>query len=168
MTRGGVAWITVFGLGRMRPASGTWGSLPPVLLAAGLIFAGYGPAAQPLVYNGCLIVVLVVFSFACTAQGDAVEARSIKGKDPSEAVADEVAGQCLPLLFLPAASLATPAVAAFTLVYAFLCFRVLDIFKPWPANSLQRIPGGWGILLDDLFAGAYAAVLVQVMTRSVL
>ncbi len=168
MTRGAVSWITVFGLGRMRPASGTWGSLPPVLLAAVLIAAGFGPAAQPLVYNGCLLLMLIAFSTACIVQGDAVEARSIKGKDPSEAVADEVAGQCLPLLFLPAASLATPGVAAFTLLYAFLCFRVLDIFKPWPANSLQRIPAGWGILLDDLFAGAYAAVLVQVMTRAVL
>jgi phosphatidylglycerophosphatase A len=42
----------------------------------------------------------------------------------------------------------------------FLAFRVLDIVKPWPARRLQHVPGGWGILLDDLVAGAYAGTAV--------
>ena len=58
--------------------------------------------------------------------------------------------------------------AAFTLVYAFVCFRVLDVFKPWPAWRLQRVPAGWGIVLDDLIAGLYAAIAVQALTRTML
>lgn len=165
MIRASTAWITVFGLGRMRPASGTWGSLPPVFIAAALIAAGLGPVAQAWVYNSVLIVVMLVFVAACVLQGDAAEARSIRGKDPSEAVADETAGQCLPLLFLPSAAVSTVAGTVFTLVYAFVAFRILDIVKPWPANALQRVPAGWGILLDDLAAGVYAAALVQVLAR---
>jgi len=152
----------------MRPASGTWGSLPPVVLAALLLAMGFGPATHPLLYNSLLLFTLVVFTGACVAQGDAAEARSIRGKDPSEAVADEVAGQCIPLLFLPGAAVATPTLAAFTLLYAFLSFRVFDVFKPWPAGALQRIPAGWGIVLDDLVAGVYAAAAVQVLSHLML
>jgi len=168
MTRASRLFITVFGLGHLRPASGTWGSLPPVVLAAALIASGFGPGTHPWIYNGSLLLVMLFFCGACIVQGNSVEARSIEGKDPSDAVADETAGQCLPLLFLPAQSLASPTLAAFTLLYAFLSFRILDIFKPWPANALQRVPAGWGILLDDLFAGLYAAALVQVFSRTLL
>ncbi len=162
----GLRLITVFGLGFMRPASGTWGSLPPVMVAASLVALGAAPGtgvANTLIYHGVLGLMLVIFGGACVVQGDRAEARF--GHDPSEVVADEVAGQCLALAALPAAALSTPTRAALTLVIAFLAFRVLDIVKPWPARQLQRVPAGWGILLDDLFAGAYAAVVVQVAAR---
>ena len=48
---------------------------------------------------------------------------------------------------------------------AFLSFRLLDIVKPWPAKSLQRIPGGLGILIDDLIAGGYALAITQFILR---
>lgn len=162
----GLRVITVFGLGFMRPASGTWGSMPPVLVAAGLIAAGIAPGgslAHTIAYHTVLGVLFFIFAAACVLQGDCAEARF--GHDPSEVVADEVAGQCLALAALPAGALATPGKAALTLLLAFLAFRVLDIVKPWPARQLQRVPGGWGILLDDIFAGLYAAVVVQVVTR---
>ena len=165
MTRSGTAWITVFGLGRLRPAPGTWGSLPPVVLAAVLIASGFGPGAHPVVYNGALALVVLIFSGACVARGDAAEARSVRGKDPSEAVADETAGQSIALLFLPASAVTGAWAAAGTLALAFLLFRLLDIIKPWPANGLQRVRAGWGILLDDLVAGVYALGVVQVITR---
>lgn len=151
----------------MRPASGTWGSLPPVVIAAAMIYSGHGPADSPWLYHGVLALVLVVFCGACLVQGDAAEAHFGK-KDPGDVVADEVAGQCLPLMFLPAAAVATPVLAAVTLGYAFVAFRILDIVKPWPARGLQRIPGGMGILIDDLFAGLYAAAVVQIMARAML
>jgi phosphatidylglycerophosphatase A len=66
------------------------------------------------------------------------------------------------LLCLPSSSLASTPVAVFTLLLAFLAFRAMDITKPWPCMRLQRIPGGWGILLDDLVAGVYAAAIVQI------
>ena len=152
--------ITTFGLGHMKPASGTWGSLPPPVLSGVLIVLGQGPAANPWLYNGLLIATLLVFSAACILFGDHAEARFGK-KDPGQVVADETAAQCIPLLFLPAIAVLTWPVAAWTILIAFLSFRIFDIIKPWPARGIQKTPGGWGILLDDLVAGLYATVVVQ-------
>lgn len=171
--------ITVFGLGHMRPASGTWGSLPPVALAALLWLMGAAPLATDTttrgiaaaagehghaiafaVYLATFACVCLAFSAACVVQGAAAEA--IFGHDPAQVVADETAGQCLPLaaLAIVPACFASPWTTAAWLAAAFVAFRVFDIFKPWPAGALQRIPGGWGILLDDLAAGVYAGVVV--------
>jgi len=125
------------------------------------------PMTSWLVYHGALIAIFLVFSAACIFQGDRAEAAFLV-KDPSEVVADETAGQCIPLMFLPPMVFQFPGVAIFTVFFAFLCFRVFDIVKPWPARQLQRIPGGWGILIDDLFAGLYAAAMVQLLTRVML
>ena len=157
-------FVTVFGLGHLRPFPGTWGSLPSVLLAAVLIAAGLGPSTHPFLFNGILLAVVLFFTLACAMLGDQAEARFLK-KDPSQVVADETAGQALTLLFLPAAAVATPALAAFTLFYAFLAFRILDIVKPWPARQIQAVPGGWGVVLDDLVSGFYALIIVQLLTR---
>jgi phosphatidylglycerophosphatase A len=167
LSRLGEMLLTTFGLGRLRPAPGTWGSMPPVVLAAMLIAAGMGPN-QTFVnwatYNGALAVVLLVFSAACVRYGTAAEAKFGK-KDPGTICADETAGMCLPLMMLPSFSVATPGSAAMTLGIAFIAFRVFDIVKLWPANGLQRHPAGWGVLLDDLAAGVQAAVVVQVVVR---
>ena len=159
--------VTVFGLGHMRPFPGTWGSLPTVVLAGLLIFAGLGPIPHPILYNGVLLAVLVFFTLACAVLGDAAEARFLR-KDPSQVVADETAGQALPLLFLPAATLTTPGHTVLMLLGAFVAFRLLDILKPWPAHQIQAVPGGWGVVLDDLVSGFYALILVQVLGRLVL
>ncbi|MFZ4572965.1 MAG: phosphatidylglycerophosphatase A [Phycisphaerales bacterium] len=161
--------ITTFGLGHLRPAPGTWGSLPPLLIPALFVATGQvgasGWAATPwILYHALLLLTVLVFGGACIVQGDRAEVCFHK-KDPSDVVADETAGQCLPLMFLPASALSTPWLAAFTIFWAFVSFRIFDIIKPWPANGLQRVPGGWGILLDDLFAGVYALVVMQALTR---
>ena len=117
------------------------------------------------IYHGVLIATFLFFGAACIVQGGAAEVRFGK-KDPSQVVADETCAQCLPLMFLPAEVLLRTETALFAVVFAFVCFRVLDIIKPWPANGLQRIPGGWGILIDDLVAGVYAAIIVQVVARA--
>lgn len=152
---------TTFGLGHF-PASGTWGSLPTVLLAGVLIAVGLGPVSSPFLYNFVLIAVLVFFSLATVLQGSHTEA-FFRRKDPSEVVSDETAGQCIPLLALPIGLDPSFWKVAFALGLAFVGFRVFDIFKPWPADSLQRAPCGWGILLDDIAAGVYALILVQVV-----
>jgi phosphatidylglycerophosphatase A len=168
-----VRWITVFGLGYRWPASGTWGSLPPVVVAGLFYLAAWvwrDDAAivgwLSVVYRLVLVAILVAFSLACLMQGDGAEAKFLK-KDPSQAVADETAGQCLPLLFLPV-SYGSPGKALAVLLTAFVSFRLMDIIKPWPARGLQRVPSGWGILIDDLFAGAYAALITLAMWRWVL
>ena len=70
--------------------------------------------------------------------------------DPSIIVIDEIVGIWIALLFLPKT---VPV-----MIIAFLAFRVFDIVKPQPARSLERIPNGWGIMLDDVVAGVYANV----------
>lgn len=160
----GLAMVTVFGLGHLRPAPGTWGSMPPVALAGVLIALGLGPGGHPVVYNLVMAAVAVVFTLACAVKGDEAEAVFLR-KDPSQVVADETAGQAVTLMFLPAAAVAGPGLAVFTLFYAFIAFRVMDILKPWPAFQIQKIPGGWGVVLDDLMAGVYALIVVQVISR---
>ncbi|MCC5786346.1 MAG: phosphatidylglycerophosphatase A [Phycisphaerales bacterium] len=152
---------TTFGLGHL-PASGTWGSIPTVVLAGLLIAFGLGPVSSPFLYHLVLLVVLVVFSLATVLRGEETEAFFL-GEDPSEVVADETAGQCIPLFALPIGMDPSFWRVSFALLLAFLAFRFFDIVKVWPANALQRIRGGWGILLDDIAAGVYALIFVQVV-----
>ena len=162
MKRDADLWmVTVFGLGYLRPAPGTWGSLPSVLIAAALVAAGAGPGAHPSawVYYSVLGLLALVFTGACIVLGEKAEARFWK-KDPAQVVADETAGQAVTLLFLPSAAVATAGRAAIWLLLAFLAFRAMDILKPWPAHGIQRVEGGWGLVLDDLIAGLYAGVVL--------
>ena len=152
--------ITTFGLGHCRPASGTWGSMPPAIWAGLLmVLAGVAPLGGGVwwVWHVSLWLTLLVFSWAVIVGADRAEA--VFGADPKEVVADETAGQCIPLLAIPLAMVnAGLWHALLAVALAFVLFRLLDIFKPWPAGGLQNVPGGWGILLDDLVAGVYAAV----------
>jgi phosphatidylglycerophosphatase A len=162
--------VTTFGLGLLRPAPGTWGSMPTVALAGAMILLrarpmGAGPESSA-VYHGVLAAVLVIFSWACVRFGASAEAHFGK-KDPGSVVADETAGQAITLCALPIAATTGLHHLIFTLALAFVAFRACDIAKVWPANGLQKIRGGWGILLDDLVAGAQAMVIVQVVVRVV-
>lgn len=75
--------------------------------------------------------------------------------DPSIVVIDEIVGVWITLLFLPKTSLIVAA--------AFFAFRFFDIVKPPPARQLERVPKGWGIMLDDVVAGIYANIAVQIV-----
>jgi phosphatidylglycerophosphatase A len=162
--------LSVFGLGFLRPAPGTWGSLPPAAIAGIMLLIGTPVFVQFTV----IATILVLSSIVCIAFGRYAE-RRFGRSDAPEVVADETAGQCLPLLLWPPQFVgsclaitnqgiawdgllrATLAVGA-----AFLLFRIFDILKPWPANRLERLPAGWGVLADDLMAGVYAAIVMQV------
>jgi phosphatidylglycerophosphatase A len=163
--------VTTFGLGHMRIASGTWGSMPPVAIAGLLWLLGCAPGGSQgtlgwWIYHAVLALILIVFAGACIVQGAAAESRW--GKDPGEVVADETAAQCIPLMFLPALCFANWWKAGATLAAAFLLFRILDIIKPWPAKQIQGLNAGWGILMDDIFAGLYAALILQLVARFAL
>lgn len=147
---------TVFGIGYLRPASGTWGSLPPVILCALLLLVG----APSWLIVLAMATTAVLFTAFCITGGDEAEARFNK-KDPGQVVADETAGQALALLFLPALAYENTQLAMFTLVFAFLCFRVIDILKPWPMSAMEHVRGGWGIVLDDLAAGLLTLGIVH-------
>jgi len=154
--------LTTGGLGHMRPASGTWGSLPPVIIAYALIMLGIGPG-DPLswVYYLVLALICIIYSAACVLLGHEAEAKW--GKDPSEVVADETAGQCLTLMFIPAGICNCPMTTMGAVLGAFFLFRAFDILKPWPAGAMQNIAGGWGILLDDIFAGIMGGIALLII-----
>jgi phosphatidylglycerophosphatase A len=156
-----LAVLTVLGLGRLRPAPGTWGSAAAACFCLGVLWSGASPAAITI----AMLAMIAVFSVACVALGRWAETHYGRS-DPGEVVADEVAGQGVALLFLPwqvtgDGNLWNLAMAG----TAFAAFRFFDILKPPPINQVQRAPAGWGILLDDLLAGAAALTVVQVVFR---
>ena len=161
-----LAMLHVFGLGHAPIASGTFGSLPPVVLALLLV-----QLAQPhWLVNLSLVLMGVVFSIACVRFGGLAEITWGR-KDPGQVVADEVAGQCVALLALPWATPGDPNALVRNLILgitAFLAFRFFDILKPPPARNLERLKGGFGILVDDLITGAMALVVMQVFSRVLL
>lgn len=159
--------VTAGGLGHMWPASGTWGSLPPALLMAGMAWTPAPGWMHWLVQ----LALAVLASIACVRMGDRVE-QVLGRKDPGVVVIDEVAGMALTLalavLGVAISSgglqrLAEPMPATLALAVAagaFFWFRVMDVIKPPPARGLQRVPGGLGVLIDDLVVAPYAAIAV--------
>lgn len=81
-------------------------------------------------------------------------ARMMGRKDPGRVVIDEVAGMWVSLVLLP--------FGARTAFLAFVAFRITDVVKPWPARQMEGLPGGWGIMADDMMAGVYANLMVRV------
>ncbi len=144
---------TAGGLGLLHPAPGTWGSLPPVVLTITMAWAGPTPT---LLVLGALTIVA---GMACVMLAPWY-ASHFGQEDPGQVVIDEVSGMSLclmiALVITPDAS-SWPTVIGATAV-AFVLFRLLDITKPGPIGMLQKVSGGWGVLLDDLAAGAVAGI----------
>ena len=140
---------TFFGAGRLRPGPGTWGSLATVLLW--WLLASHLPPGARLP----VILVLILLSVAIGIPAATLEARGCGKKDPSHVVIDEVAGQLLTLVACP--------IVWQGLLAGFILFRAFDIVKPPPVRSLEKLPEGTGIVVDDLGAGVYALIVLQVL-----
>ena len=138
--------LSGFGVGFAPLAPGTVASLAAVLAHWG-VFHALGGVAATAVSAGTALA----FALATVLWGGAAE-RAEGRKDPGWVVSDEIAGQLAAV-----AGLASP----WGLGVAFAAFRLLDVTKPFPTGRLERLPGGWGILLDDLLAGAAAAGAVR-------
>ncbi len=152
--RGPAVWIaTCLGVGYFPVAPGTAGSAVAVGLAAGLAAI---PQARP--WLGILLIAAALGIFFIGVWAAERGEQFFGRKDPSQVVIDEVAGQLLTLTALPDPSWKW-------MLMGFLLFRALDILKPFPAGRAERLPGGWGIMTDDLIAGAYSAVLLFVAGR---
>jgi len=104
-----------------------------------------------------VIVLLIVILVAVGIPAATLEARARSKKDPSHVVIDEVAGQLVTLIACP--------IVWQALLAGFILFRVFDILKPPPVRSLERLPGGTGIVVDDLGAGVYALLILQLLLR---
>lgn len=139
---------TFFGTGFLPVAPGTWASafvalivyFTPLSVAPFIVMAG---------------ITAAIFVFGVLAAG--VSETHFGKTDPRHCVIDEVAGQLISLWFLP--RLAGYYVAAFFL------FRIFDIIKPFPVKKSESLPGGLGIMVDDVLAGAYVLAILQLARR---
>jgi phosphatidylglycerophosphatase A len=143
---------TFFGSGYFPIAPATFASAIVVLILYLLgpgdgTLAGVAGRGHPLI-EGFVILALFPLSIATAHQAE----KSL-GHDASPIVIDEVLGQMIALWFVPRS---WPWLLA-----GFLLFRLFDIWKPLLANEAQKLPGGWGIVLDDVLAGIYAAAILQ-------
>jgi phosphatidylglycerophosphatase A len=157
-----------FGLGWLPVAPGTWGSLPPAIAFGFVYYFGVNSAGQapPYIPFFVMLAFFIAGSVVCFKFSDAAIAATGK-KDPREVVADEVAGQALVFIILLFFNGTTTSAGRLIVIVAlgFLLFRLFDIVKPWPANRLEKLPGGWGILADDLMAGVYAGILLVIAVK---
>ena len=145
------AIATIFGIGYLRPAPGTWGSLFALILAI-LLVEIFG-------IIGFLFALLSISAFGWWATS--VYLKQIKTKDPSEVVIDELVGQWIAVLPI--------VISAFYFkldpfdlwpgwISSFLFFRLFDIFKPSLIGWADEKNGALGVMLDDIFAGIAAAI----------
>jgi phosphatidylglycerophosphatase A len=141
---------TWFGCGYVPIAPGTAGSLAAIVIAIALhYFGGYGRGT--LLLLTAILLVPGIWSAS-------VVAKQTSQSDPQIVVVDEVIGQWITLA----------GVATFTWrtwLAAFVLFRLLDMWKPAPARQLESLPGGWGIVADDVMAGLYGALAIFVLDR---
>jgi phosphatidylglycerophosphatase A len=138
---------TLFGIGRIKPGPGTWGSAATVLLWAGLAYT-----LPPLLRTPVAIALAAAITLIGIPAATQVS-RGAGKKDPQFVVIDEVAGQLVALIAVP--------LAWKTFLAGFILFRVFDIFKPPPVRQLEALPEGSGIVLDDVAAGLYALGFVH-------
>jgi phosphatidylglycerophosphatase A len=139
-------WLaTGFGVGHLPAAPASWASLATVLCLL--------PFLHQLDRVILGLVILILIPIGVWAAGEAE--RSL-GHDARPIVIDEIAGMLIAVWGVPLG--AHPIVM---LPLAFVLFRCLDVWKPFPIRSSQRLPGGWGIMVDDILAGAATNVLLR-------
>ncbi len=147
------AWLigTFFGAGLLKPGPGTYGSISAVLLwFAAAHFFHPAPLALAI---GTAIAGLIATLIGIPAA--TIVAHESGREDPGHVVIDEVAGQLIALIAIPA----DWQHAAISLIL----FRAFDILKPPPVRQLERLHGGTGIMLDDVAAGFFALAVAQLI-----
>ena len=137
---------TLFGIGFLPYAPGT-------IASALTVFFWYLFIQFFSVYT-FIIFVLIIIIISINLVNLYLENHS--SNDPSEVVIDEFIGQSLPLMFLSQNS------ELFEMIFAFVCFRIFDIYKIFPVNLAERIKGSYGIIIDDVIAGIYSIILLMI------
>ncbi|MGA8489205.1 MAG: phosphatidylglycerophosphatase A [Terriglobales bacterium] len=140
---------TLFGMGLLHPGPGSWGSAATVVLWW-LVSGWINPHWQSAATISLAAAAVLIGIPAATHM-----ARSTGLKDPQFVVIDEVAGQLITLIAVP--------VSWKSLLLGFILFRGFDIVKPPPVRQLEHLPKGTGIVLDDVAAGLYALVIMQLL-----
>jgi phosphatidylglycerophosphatase A len=140
---------TFFGIGYLRPAPGTYGSLAAVVIWW-LLTRWIAPGLQAATATLLAAAVILIGIPAATRV-----ARAAALKDPQFVVIDEVAGQLISLIAIP--------VSWKSLLLGFILFRGFDTVKPPPVRQLEQLPEGLGIVMDDVAAGLYVLLIMQVL-----
>jgi phosphatidylglycerophosphatase A len=135
---------TFFGIGRLHPGPGTWGSAATVVLWAAVAHELSASLRTPVAITLAVLITLIGIPAATRV------ARASAAKDPQFVVIDEVAGQLIALIAVP--------LAWKTFLAGLILFRAFDIVKPPPVRQLERLPEGTGIVLDDVAAGIFALI----------
>jgi phosphatidylglycerophosphatase A len=157
---------TWFGLGYLPKAPGTWGSLGGVGVSVLVTWIGFRHDYFILstdfwttgLFPGHVEVAVAVLISIIGVIVATRAARYAQIKDPQWVVIDEVSGQLVTYyLFFWVLPLNWKS-----WLLGFILFRIFDIWKPFPARQLERLPGGWGIMADDWMAGIYAAIVLRV------
>jgi phosphatidylglycerophosphatase A len=145
MRRLGLFIATCGYIGYVPVAPGTFGS------AAGLVAYALVRSADSYVLEAVTIVVLFVIGVWSGTQAE----HHFGGIDPAPVVMDEVVGMLITLAFLPVNWVGA--------MVGFLVFRLLDVYKPWPAARFERLPGGLGVMADDGMAALYGNLVMRVL-----
>lgn len=124
-------------------ASGTFGSLIA-------IFIYWIPGFEQLHIILPAIVILFIYGVYISSKFE-----KIYGKDPSQCTVDEIVGTWISFIAIPKSILLT--------LTTFFIWRALDIIKPFPARSSEKLPGGWGIMIDDVISGFYSLIIVHLI-----
>jgi phosphatidylglycerophosphatase A len=137
---------TGLGLGYIPIAPGTAGAVGALIIALAISYS--------VAYNILLaFLIIAVFFIGVNSSG---KLTADWGRDPSKVVIDEVVGMWIALWMIPHGF-------AFMIV-AFLMFRIFDIYKPLYIKEFEKLPGGWGIMMDDVVAGIYSNISVQILS----
>ncbi|MFO7896065.1 MAG: phosphatidylglycerophosphatase A [Candidatus Cloacimonadales bacterium] len=140
---------TLLGAGYISKAPGTVGTL----IAAAVYY--FAPESFNMwFFLGYILLMSLISVFFIT------EAEKVLGHDNGMIIIDEFWGYMIAVLFLPK--------TLFVVIAAFVLFRIFDIFKPEPIDMLQKLPAGWGVMVDDLMAGVYANLVLQILIRFIL
>lgn len=146
---------TSCGVGFLPLAPGTWGALFGILLWLPLYIW-----ATPVVAVGVTMAAVIIFNFLGIWSSNVAE--KYWGHDPVVACIDETVGQWLALVPV------LPGCPWWEIVLAFVLFRLLDIYKPLGIRATENLPGGLGMMADDLLAGLYPAILIFLINQFIL
>jgi phosphatidylglycerophosphatase A len=127
--------------GLLRPFSGTWGTIPAWAIA--FFLTGNNPQVH----------IVMTIALTLISVWSAGQAEEWLGQDAKSIVVDEWAGMFVTVLFVP--------VTLVNYLIAFVAFRFFDVVKLWPASQFERLPGGWGVTMDDIAAGVHACIIVH-------
>ena len=137
-------FATLFGIGFISLAPGTFGSLFTILIW--YVFID--------LFSIFYFIVLFLFILSVSFYFTDIYLDNYKKKDPSEVIVDEFLGQSIPLLFIVNFNI-------YEVLIAFVTFRFFDIYKIYPINKMEDLKGSYGVILDDIVAGIYSLIILM-------